>query len=239
MPPDPTDPLTLDTFAAAQDPEAARYRILAGLGRARDAFRHQCVFPHLGALVRLRRELADLLEGADRAAAAQPGRIVGVDWEAGRVVHERAVPPLLAADLARWALPRLDVVLGEGRTLYDFADRAARLDAVGLVPRYRAEGFLIVPGEDGAPGQTVRYAVSALAGADGAYRSLRTSPAGVDLDPLAPPAVWKQALARAHPDLPAPATFRLATEIDLPVEPTMMPLAKRKLLALVQAWGEA
>lgn len=233
--------LSLDLFVAACDAEAAEYRIRAGLLEAHRAFVHNHVYPHLGDLIGLRRTLAALVDGADRVHEGLPGRVVGVDWEEGAVVHEKAEldgPPLLALELARWALPLVDAVIEEGRTLYEFVDAHAALEAVGLVPAYQREGFLLVP-EPAGGWLALRYAIGALTGAGGPYRALWTSPVDVDLDPLAPPAVWKEALVAACPELPTPAAFRVETDVPFPVEETVLPVAKRKLLRLVAAQGEA
>jgi hypothetical protein len=231
--------LTLDLFVAARDAEAAEYRILAGLQEARRAFTRSRVYPHLADLIALRRTLGGLLDGAERVEAGTPSRVKGVDWEAGSVVMEREdiVGAPLALDLARWALPRLDVVIDEGRTLFEFVDSHAALAAVGLVPTYQAEGFLLLP-DAGGGWRALRYAVSALAGDDGAYRALRTVPVPVSLPILAPPAAWKQALADACADLPTPATFQVVTDVAFPIEETVLPVAKRKLLRMV-TYGEA
>jgi hypothetical protein len=232
--------LSFDLFVAAADAEAAEYRVLAGLQEARHAFAQSRVYPHLGDLVALRRGLVALLDGADRLRDGHPGRVVGVDWEAGAVVHERPdldAAPLLALDLARWTLPHLDGTIEEGKTLYEFVDAHATLRAVGLVPAYQDEGFLLLPEPEGG-WLALRYAVSALTGTDGPYRALRTAPVDVDLPPLAPPSAWKAALMAACPDLPAPAAFCLETDVAFPVEETVLPVAKRKLLRLVTA-GEA
>ena len=105
------------------------------------------------------------------------------------------------------------------------------------MPGYRDEGFLLV--DDGPSVHVLRYQVSPLAGTDGPYRALRTTAVEAGLDPLAPPHAWKAALAELAPDLAAPAAFRLQTDLDLPVEATLVPVAKRKLLGLVQSWGRA
>jgi hypothetical protein len=232
-------PFSFDMFASANDAEAAEYRIMAGLQEARRAFSRSRVYPHLADLIALRRSLTVLLEGAERLEGGAPARIVGVDWSAGSVIYERleldGAP--LALDLARWTLPRLEGVIDEGRTLFEFVDTHAALASVGLVPPYQAEGFLLLPDPDGG-WRAVRYAVSALAGDDGAYRALRTTPVSVDVPALAPPSVWKAALAEVCEDLPAPATFRVDTDVAFPLEETVLPVAKRKLLRMV-ARGEA
>ncbi|MEM1114981.1 MAG: hypothetical protein AAF845_13125 [Bacteroidota bacterium] len=229
--------LTLDLFARAADPEAARYRVLAGLQEARRRFAQNCVYPTLGRLVDLHRGLRDILDGAGRVEQRPTGRAVDVDWEAGRLVHEGGPEAPVGLELARWAMPRLVGAIEEGQALYDFAAEHAAFTPVGLVPRYHAEGFLLLDAEAGP--RALRYQVSALTGADGQYRSLRTASVPVALDPLAPPQVWKRTLAEAAPDLPAPATFCLRADLDLPVEETLLPIGKRKLLAFVQSWGAA
>lgn len=239
-PPSENGMLTLHHFAAASDEEAARYRILAGLQEAHRAFARSRVYPHLADLIRLRRALTAFLDGVDQFREARPGRVTGVDWETGTLLRDAADedPPLLAEGLARWVLPHLTDVLDEGKTLFEFVDEHAALAAVGLLPPYQQEGYLLVP--DGHEGfLTLRYAVSVLTDENGRYRSLRTTPVVADVAPLAPPSAWKEALAATFPDLPAPATFRLDTDVPFPVEETVLPVAKRKLLRLVADRGEA
>ncbi|WP_412069823.1 hypothetical protein [Rubrivirga sp. IMCC43871] len=226
--------LSLHLFDAASDAEAARYRIRAGLAETRAAFRAFRVSPHLGALVGLHRQLRALLDGASRVEGR--GAVVDVDWEAGRLVRE-PTDALLAVDLARWAMPHIEAAVGEGRALYEFAVDHAALAPVGLVPPYRDEGFLLVA--DDAAVRALRYRISPLTGPDGGYRALRTTALDLLLDPHAPPTVWKAVLADAAPELAAPAAFRLAADVDLPVEATLVPVAKRKLLGLIGAWGAA
>ena len=139
--------LSFDLFVSARDAEAAEYRVLAGLQEARRAFTRTRVYPHLAELIALRRSLADLVEGADRLEDGLPTRVVGVDWDTGSVIQERSdvSGALLALELARWTLPRLDAVIEEGRALFEFVDAHAELASVGLVPRYQAEGFLLLP----------------------------------------------------------------------------------------------
>lgn len=234
--------LALHHFAAASDEEAARYRILAGLQEARRAFARTRVYPHLAELIHLRRDLTAFLDGVDRFREVRPGRVTGVDWEAGLLLRDpdEEEPPLLAEGLARWALPHLTDVLEEGRTLFEFVDEHAALAAVGLLPAYQKEGYLLIPDGDAHGGLlALRYTVSVLSDESGRYRSLRTTPVEANVPPLAPAAAWKQALAAAYPDLPAPATFRFDTEVPFPVEATVLPVAKRKLLRLVAERGEA
>ena len=231
----PTPMLTLQHFDAASDNESARYRVLAGLAQARSAFQACRVSPHFGALVTLHRHLAALVAEAE-TVERRAGPVVDVDWESGRLVREGPPAPL-ALGLARWALPRVAEAISEGRAVFEFAVEHADLAPVGLMPHYRDEGFLIVADADAV--RALRYRVSPLTVPGGTARALRTSPAEADLDPLAPPSEWKATLAASAPDLGAPAAFRLSADVDLPVDETLLPVAKRLLLGAVATWGEA
>jgi len=84
--------------------------------------------------------------------------------------------------------------------------------------------------------RVVRYAVSIFTRADERYRSLRTAL----VDEVAegePPHALKRFLVDRYPDLPNPATYRVASELHFPVEETMLPVAKRKLLHYLTLGG--
>ncbi len=232
--------LDLNLFAAATDAEASRYRVLAGIKEAHTAFVRSQVYPHLAELIRLRRCLRDFLDGVERYREGRSGRIAGVDWDSQEVLFDPpdGEAPLLAEDLAHWALPLLTEAIEEGRTLFEFVDEHARLAAVGVVPAYQDEGYLILPYED-SDLLVLRYTMSPLTGEDGKYRSLRTKPVSAELPPLAPPRTWKARLVERFPDLPTPATFQLNAELAFPLEETMLPIAKRKLLRMISDRGEA
>jgi len=225
--------LSLQHYTAASDPEAARYRLLAALAEARREFAANRVYPHLAALIDVRRALSAL--GDARSRHAPRGTVTGVDWETGRLVRADDAPALLAEDLAAWSLSMLDAAIEEGRALYDFADEHATLAPVGLVPRYQLEGFLIVSTDDAVA--ALRYHASVLAGPDGRRLSLRTRALDAPLAPDAPPSDWKAQLAPLADDLPAPAAYHVHADLDLPLGATLVPLAKRRLLATVH--GEA
>ncbi len=227
--------LTLDLFTMACDEEASRYRVLDGLQHARGAFGRTEVYPHLSELIHLRADLRRITEEAEALRGGQRGPLSGIDLEAGELRYDTSSDePLLFDALARWALPHIEATIEEGRALYEFVEERAALRAVGIVPAYRDEGYLLVP--DGPRLRVIRYSALLFEQADERYRSLRT--AEVDEVPAAAlPAQLKRDLAARHPDLPNPAAFRVETEIAFPVEATVLPVAKRKLLEALALGG--
>src|SRR5690606_40216751 len=101
--------------------DVSSFLFLTGLQSARLDFAHSSVYPNLADLISLSRGHSAFLDGVERFREGRPGRVTGVDWEAGALVRdpEDDEPPLLAEDLARWALPLLADVIEEGRTLFE------------------------------------------------------------------------------------------------------------------------
>jgi hypothetical protein len=218
--------LDLAFFTGGRDSEWSRYRILGGFQEIRRAFCDNRVYPYLADLIHLRTALRTLADESD--ALRSRGPLTGIDLEEGALRYEDSQGAALPfEDLVVWAMPLIEAAIEEGRAIYDFVDERTAVEAVGIVPAYQDEGYLLVP--DGEALRVLRYAVSLFTRHDERFRSLRT--ASVDEAPGdTPPHELKRFLTARHPDLPNPATYRVATDLDFPVDETMLPVAKRKLL---------
>ena len=224
--------LDLAFFTGARDEEASRYHVLHGLQQVRRAFGSNHVYPHLADLIHLRSALREIGERSE--GLRERGPLTAIDLEEGVLRYADGEPPLLFEVLIAWALPLVEAAIEEGRAIYDFVDEHTAVESVGIVPAYQDEGYLLVP--DGAVLRVVRYAVSIFTSHNERFRSLRT--AAVDEVPMdAPSHALKQLLVAHHPDLPNPATYRVATELQFPVEETVLPVAKRKLLQYFAVGG--
>ena len=216
--------LDLDLFTTARDEESTRYRVLHGLQAARRAFGENLVYPHLADLIHLHESMQKVGQRAE--ALRGRGTLTGIDLKDGTLRYDEAdEPAFLFETLIEWAFPLVQEVIDEGRAIFDFVDEHTAVESVGIVPSYQDEGYLLVP--DGGALRILRYAVSIFTRHDERFRSLRTADLGA-APADTPPHDLKQRLITQHPDLPTPATYRLATDLDFPVEATVLPVAKRE-----------
>ncbi|MDX1547265.1 MAG: hypothetical protein R3247_09775 [Rhodothermales bacterium] len=229
--------LRLDHFMRAyEDFEQAQYCILSGLQQARQAFARNVIYPHLGELVKLHGTLASIVEQLEGVRQSLPKQIEGVDAEDRRVRYKQQElgPDEMATveELIRWALPHLRETIDEGRTVFEFVEENLLLEEVGIVPSYVEEGYLLVPDPQRAQLHILQYSLSVITRSDERYRRLKTAHVrslphrGV----FPAPNSIKLQLVAEHRDLPNPATFFFSTDLDFPFEPTMLPVAKRKLM---------
>jgi hypothetical protein len=218
------------------DVEAAQYRFLGHLQEVREAFSRNVIYPYLGELIALHKTLESVIGKFDELRCAAPGRLVGVDLEAHRLIYERTDMGVDRLDdleqLLVWAVPHVRAAIEEGRTIFEFVDENLRLEEVGIIPSYVEEGYLMIPDRAESRLHIVRYRLSIFSGADERYRTLRTThvktiPQGLV---ASSPTVIKMDLMSENKELPNPATFLLETDLDFPYKETVLPVAKRKLM---------
>ncbi|MDB5033679.1 MAG: hypothetical protein JWQ98_920 [Chlorobi bacterium] len=229
--------LNLEMFIGAQrDSERSRYQILGELQKIRREFSHNRIYPPLTDLIELYSTLKKITEGSEGLKREMPKRITGIDLKNNRLVYEwfelgddqiRAIE-----DLIHWSLPHIIAAIEEGQTIFNFVDNNLKLEEVGILPSYIEEGYLLLPEIRQDLVHVIRYEISIFAGADQQYRNLKTT--SIRTFPLSAlefsPGNIKLEMIRSNRDLPNPATYFFATDLDFPFNETILPVAKRKLL---------
>lgn len=228
---------SLDLFTrAVHDFERAQYQILGNIQAARRAFAQNRIYPFLGELVRCYGMLQTIVQQSEHLRDAVPGRIERVDLKNKEVVYEK---PELSGDQVKvveevihWALPHIQAAIEEGKTIYEFVEEHLHIEEVGIVPSYVQEGYLFVPDYDRRALHVLQYSFSLFTGTDERYRSLKTT--HVKTVPQhaihTSPRSIKLELMEERRELPNPATYSFASDVDFPFDATLLPVAKRKLM---------
>jgi hypothetical protein len=231
------DALRLEHFTGAvDDVERTQYQILAGLQRAQSAFEEQRVYPHLGRLVQLHGGLLTVLERTEQFRSPKTGRVTGIDWDEAEITYEW--PDLedtemdVVEDLIRWALPKIQAAIEDGRSVYEHVEDNVELETVGIVPKYQQEGYLMVPEWKAGVLHVLRYELSIIQQEGEKHRALRTRHCktieqdGIDQHP----SDIKLDLLKERRDLPNPATYFSNTDLNVPYKETLLPVVKRCLI---------
>lgn len=229
--------LSLELFTSAgSDFESAQYRVLGHLQKVRQAFSQNIIYPHLSQLIDLYGSLQALTKQISTFKDNIPGTIKKIDFESLTVVKEKTplnTPEIdFLEDLVQWALPQMKEAIEEGRTIFEFVEDHLYLEEVGIIPTYTEEGYLLVPDLQVQQVHILQYQLSIFTDASERYRTLRTSHVKSMPQQVVhqAPGAIKQALVAEFTDLPNPATYFCVSELDFPFEPTLLPVAKRKLM---------
>ena len=234
--------LDLQSFiASGPDFESNQYRILNSLKSYRNEFAHNRLYPALSDLIELTLVLEALLKEKSNLQKKLPQQLKEVDLKGKRLVYE---PLKLASsdvekisELIVWSLPRIKKAIEEGMKIFDFVDEHITMSEVGILPMYQQEGYAFVPENKAFLLHLVRYEVSLYESGEERFRTIKTrfiKSLRQSIVRISPESIKLQ-IIQEHQDLPNPATFVFETDLEFPFAETILPIAKRKLMARVAA----
>jgi len=133
-----------------------------------------------------------------------------------------------------YASSNMKKTITSGTEIYEFVENKLTIEPIGLIPLDHNEGYFLLC--EGACRNTwvYQYRLSIFEKHDEKYRSIKTE--FVD--------VWQRSivnsyknikaeLIRNRSDLPNPAVYSVETELSLPLEETLLPIAKRSLVRYI------
>jgi len=193
------------------DEEYQRYRLLAYLRHVQAAFFAQRLYPPLSDLIESYEELRSLAQ-AQQATA----------------VLEDSTDTLYR--IIQFAIPKLEESIQEGQQIYDLIERHLQVEVVGLIPLYKAEGYLFLRRGGEKVVRAYRYEIRPIQDKEGLV--------GIRLEPVeefvfsilaTPFTILRERLLKAHKDLPTPLTLVVESPLEVPLQETLLPIIKRNL----------
>lgn len=133
--------------------------------------------------------------------------------------------------IAAFATERLKATLDEGVAIYEYVEQLIDIEPVGILPLYRDEGYLMLRYQHQTDVRVYTYATTLFNEKEARYRSVRTT----FLD------TWQASLATTYEQikleiirqvkmLPNPAVFCAESQLQVPLQETFLPIAKRLLV---------
>lgn len=217
------------------DAEYKEYMLLAWLQKVKAELRGTKLYPALAEVIRKHRELSMIREGLEKGRIQGP--VEGIDFAKMQLLrsrikgHSDLVDYL--EDLIERALPHLTETMKEGKSLYDLIDSRIEFTPIGVQPLHVREGYLLVTHGASHERQLMAYRYTQSRVQQGGDAFLELSLKCVESRPLSrveTTEAIKWTLIRRHRDLPQPATFHVHMEWKIPVDPTLLPIARRRLL---------
>jgi len=200
-------------------------------------FSHNRLYPAFKELVDVTTTLEGLVEKKEGMEGSFPQHLTGVDIEHQQLIYDSATegdPEFQRAmDLIVWSLPHLKKAIDEAINIYHFVEEHLDIEEVGIMPVYKQEGYWTVPDTRARLTYLLRYEVSLFSSSTERYRSLKTRVLEtIQFETLhKTPETLKLEVIEKYHDLPNPAMYMCETDMDFPYESTLLPIAKRKLMA--------
>lgn len=225
-------------FEGWLDVEYKTYMLLDYLQHAKAQFHRNRLYPVLGEMAARHAELLALQQGKADITAQFPRQISGIDWQNRQFEYKTSTQPLDSLQDLEAILEVGKSLLGEGLEVgkQRYEEVAQKLEwlPVGLLPLRKEEGYLLLGTQTSWDTLCYRYELSLFENNLTPYRSLKTRYIGTFRRSLVES--WeslKAKIIRQFSDLPNPATFAAIFPQWLPVQPTLLPVAKREFMRIV------
>jgi hypothetical protein len=217
------------------DTEYKQYILLAWLQKVKQEFRHTRLYPALAQLIEQHRSLYQLAAQRDELDAQRRGDVEALDFQEMRLVYKQfqgnAQLDQYIDALLEFALPRLKTSIEEGKDIYEIVEEHIIFEPVGLMPLWKNEGYLFLYDEPRNEVTTYRYQRGWVESDEERLTHLAFE--RVDQFSKSLTMSFEQAklnLIRRFSQWPNPATFIARSTLAFPLQETLLPVAKRRLL---------
>ena len=169
---------------------------------------------------------------------AFPQRLTKADIEAVKLTYEKIVEDdnsmQQIEQIIGYALQEMDPAIQTGKEIYDFVESRLNIDPVGIVPLQPYHGYFTLQNGKDKTNWIYEYQITIFENKDDKYRGINVNFLETYEQSIAnTPESLKLSLIRRNRDLPNPAVYYVYTDINFPLEQTLLPGAKRSLVKYI------
>ncbi|HSY75708.1 MAG TPA: hypothetical protein VK890_02560 [Bacteroidia bacterium] len=221
------------------DFEYKKYILLAFLQDVDKDFEVQKLYPSLRELITHYRQLVTIKEKKDEMYKSFPQSAKDIDAENMRIMYQKMVEDseiMKELDtIVDFSIPQFQRYLTEGRKIYDAIESQLNIFPVGVVPIHAKEGYIFIRAGKNADTCVYEYDIALFEEPEAKYRGIHTQfVKSREMDLGISYQYIKLELIKEKQDLPNPATYAIESEWVVPLEETLLPIAKRCLLKYVE-----
>lgn len=214
------------------DFELQKYRLLAYLRDVDALFGKRQLYPQLSDVIFHHDNLIAFRKNKQFLQDAFPKRMSDVDLRQAEIIYERMLADneLMEEleEITTYALQRIRKTIDVGTDIYEEVEHAIQIMPVGLLPVYKDEGYLLLRWGTHQETRAYSYTVTLFERENARYKGLRMQ----YLNSWPKSIVWtpqhiKTELVRSNTALHNPAVYAMETGLELPLQETILPVAKR------------
>lgn len=220
------------------DFELKKYTLLAYLQEVNTYFNENKLYPQLSDIIFHYRNIIEFRENKKYLQEHFPRKLTGIQMEKLRVLYEQAIGDDELMDelegIIHFSADRMKSTIQSGTGIYEFVEENLDITPVGLLPLDAQEGYFFLSNGEFGRTRVYQYRLSIFEKHDERFRSIKTS--YVDHWTRSISHTYehiKSELIKIRKELPNPAVYSIETELKFPVEETLLPIAKRRLVKFI------
>lgn len=217
------------------DFELKKYTLLAYLQEVNKYFNAQKLYPQLADVIFQYNNLLHFKTNKEYIKQQFPKRLSQVDMRRLEMLYESMIEDdsmmEQLEEILQYSLRKLKGTIKGGTEIYEFVEDRLEIAPVGLVPLECNEGYFFLKDGSYEDTKVYQYRLSIFEKHDEKYRSIKTEfIAGWQQNFVNTPENIKADLIRNRSFMPNPAVYRIVTDLRVPVEETLLPVAKRSFV---------
>ena len=220
------------------DFELKKYTLLAYLQEVNKYFSDNKLYPQLADIIFHYHNIVAFKENKKHLQEHFPKKMTGVQMEKLQLLYEQMVgdDELMQEleDIIHYSSVKMQSAIKSGTGIYEFVEDKLEIAPVGLIPLDTKEGYFFLSSGNEKSTGVYHYRLSIFEKHDEKYRSIRT----LFIDN------WKRSISSTYEniktelinrwkDLPNPAVYSIETALQFPVDETILPIAKRRLVKFI------
>jgi hypothetical protein len=220
------------------DFELKKYVLLAYLQEINKYFYENKLYPQLADLIFHYNNIVAFRENKRFLQEQFPKKLTGVQMEKLQMLYEQMIADdeLMQEleDIINYSEGKMKTTIGSGTEIYEFVEGKMTISPVGLIPLDVQEGYFFLSVGKTRNTRVYQYRLSFFEKYEEKYRSIKT----VYLQMQQRSMIYtyeniKRELIKTRTELPNPAVYCIETELSFPVEETLLPIAKRRLVKYI------
>lgn len=220
------------------DFELKKYTLLAYLQEVTRYFNENKLYPQLADIIFHYNNIIAFRENKKYLQEHFPKKMTGIQMEKLQLLYEQMIgdDELMQEleDIIYYSAGKMKNAIQNGTGIYEFVEDKIDIAPVGLVPLNTQEGYFFLSSGNVKSTGVYHYRLSIFEKHDEKYRSIRT----LFIDN------WKRSISSTYEhikselitrwkDLPNPAVYAIETDLHFPVDETILPIAKRRLVKFI------
>ena len=220
------------------DFELKKYTLLAYLQEVNKYFDENKLYPQLADIIFHYNNIVAFRENKKYLQEHFPKKLTGLQMEKLQVIYEQMLEDdeLMQEleNIIHYSASRIKKTISNGTEIYEFVEDKICITPIGLIPLDTKEGYFFLSAGNVKSTRVYHYRLSIFEKHDERYRSIKTR--FIDNWVRSFSNTYeniKSELIRNLRDLPNPAVYSIETDLNFPVEETLLPVAKRRLVRFI------
>lgn len=217
------------------DFELQKYKLLAYLKEVNKYFNANKLYPQLADVIFHYRNLSDFQKNKRLLQNQFPKELSQVNMEKLELVYKEMLRDgdVMAEleDIVNYAIRKMKGTIESGTELYELVEQQLYMEPVGILPLYKNEGYLLLRYKQKNEVKAYNYTISLLKGTDANYTAMKMEYVDSYVKNISITYEHiKRQIINSIRMLPNPAVYLIESPLEVPLDETLLPIAKRVLV---------